>query len=230
MLKTPCYHFLNHGFLYGFLTLLSRNQLASSMAPHRGLWHMQRISAPFPTFLVSQKDVRSTKCTQNQWQLRCFLTSARHKNPTKMASVPHFRAGDTALTALEVHNYFLQEKRLCHWQWHHSKSHTKSAPPRIRRCQEAASQLPRKWSVQGSHPLLFQLTPAGTAYYCWVQLFVFNAVKLWVPFSKKGVRTRHKHTESTHKTLRGRTQCTLHNCKWRLLKPAKWKGLTLFRS
>lgn len=83
MLKTPCYHFLNNGFLYGLLTLLSRNQLASSMAPQRGLWHMQRISAPFPTFLVSQKDVRNTKCTQNQWQLRCFLTSARHKNPTK---------------------------------------------------------------------------------------------------------------------------------------------------
>lgn len=152
-----------------------------------------------------------------------------NKNPTKMAAVHHFGAGDTALMASKVHNNFLQEKRLFHWEWF--SSHTKLAPLRIRRRQEAASQLPQKWSVQGSYPVLFQLTPAGTACYCWVQLFVFNAVNLWVPFSKKkGVRTRHKHAESTRKTFRGRTKCTLHNWEWRLLQPTKWKGLTLFSS
>lgn len=106
--------------------------------------------------------------------------------------------------------------------------HTELAPPRMRRRQEAASQLPQKWSVQGSYPVLFPLTPAGTACYCWVQLFVFSAVNLWVPFAKKGVRTRHRRAESTRKTFRGRTQRTLHNWEWSLLKPAKWKSLTLF--
>lgn len=159
----------------------------------------------------------------------CGILLSVNKNPTKMAAVHHFGAGDTALTASKVHNNFLQEKRLFHWEWF--SSHTKLAPLRIRRCQEAASQLPQKWSVQGSYPVLFQLTPAGTACYCWVQLFVFNAVNLWVPFSKKkGVRTRHKHAESTRKTFRGRTKCTLHNWEWRLLQPTKWKGLTLFSS
>lgn len=159
---------------------------------------------------------------------QCGVLFSVNKNPSKMAAAPHFGGGNTALTASKVHKYFLQEKRLFHWEWF--LSHTKLAPPRIQRCQEAASQLPQKWSVQGSSPVLFQLTPAGTACYCWVQLFVFNAVNFSVPFSKKGVRTRHKHAGNTRKTFRGRTKCTLHNWEWRLLKPAKWKGLTLFSS
>lgn len=159
---------------------------------------------------------------------QCDASFSINRNSTKTAAVSHFGAGDTALTASKVHNYFPQEKRLSLREWF--LSHTKLAPPRIQRCQEAASQLPQKWSVKGSYPALFQPTPAGTACYCWVQLFVFSAANLWVPFAKKGVRTRHKHTESTCKTFRGRTQCTLQNWEWRLLKPTKWEGLTLFSS
>lgn len=108
-----------------------------------------------------------TPCTRIN-KHRCGVLLFVNKNPTKMAAVPHFGAGDTALTASKVRNYFLQEKSLFHWEWFfiaHKTGTTKNMKM-PRSCQpvapkmKCARKLPSSFPTDTRRHCLLLLSPA----------------------------------------------------------------------